>query len=160
MTTPTASLAPRSSRNRLPSSSTATGVTLHGIAPCGGMSLPPARATSVTSVQQARQALGLRLREIRRDAGMTGRQLAELLAWPPSKISKIETGRQTPSDEDIHAWTRATGAENAAEGLLASLHTLELQHAEWRRQLRAGLNHHQAELADLDTKMRVFRAFE
>lgn len=114
----------------------------------------------MTSVQQARQALGLRLREIRRNAGMTGRQLAELLAWPPSKVSKVETGRQTPSDDDIHAWTRATGAENAAEELLASLHTLELQHAEWRRQLRAGLNHHQAELADLDTKMKVFRAFE
>jgi len=114
----------------------------------------------VTSVQQARQALGFRLRELRQHARLTGRQLAELLAWPPSKISKLETGRQTPTDDDIHAWARATGSEDAAEGLLASLHTLESQHAEWQRMLRGGLRHHQRELADLDVKMKTLRSFE
>ncbi len=131
-----------------------------GTGPSGGMSLRAARTTGVTSVQQARQALGLRLRELRHNAGLTGRELAGLLAWPPSKISKLENGHQAPTDEDITAWTRGTGSEDAAEGLLASLHTLELQHAEWRRQLRTGLQHHQTELADLDEKTRVFHAFE
>src|SRR6266508_1397080 len=126
------------------------------------MSLRPglSRATGVTSVQQARQALGFRLRELRQHARLTGRQLAELLAWPPSKISKLETGRQTPTDDDIRAWARATGSEDAAEGLLASLHTLESQHAEWQRMLRGGLRHHQRELADLDVKMKTLRSFE
>jgi len=114
----------------------------------------------VTSVQQARQALGLRLRELRQHAGLTGRRLAESLGWPPSKISKLETGRQTPTDEDLRAWARATGAADAAEGLLASLHTLEQQHAEWRRQLRGGPHGHQSELARLDDRTRLFRTFE
>jgi transcriptional regulator with XRE-family HTH domain len=114
----------------------------------------------VTSVQHARLVLGLRLRELRQHARLTGRQLAELLAWPPSKISKLETGRQTPTEDDLHAWARATGSEGAAEGLLASLHTLESQHAEWQRMLRGGLRNHQLELAHLDAKMTVFRSFE
>lgn len=91
---------------------------------------------------------------------MTGRQLAESLSWPPSKISKLENGRQTPTDEDIRAWTRTTGGETETAALLASLHTLELQYAEWQRILRAGLRPRQNELAALDQKTRFFRAFE
>ena len=116
--------------------------------------------TDVTSVQQARQALGLRLRELRRQSGLTGRELAGQLGWPASKISKLENGRQTPTDGDLRAWANATGAEKVVAELVASLHTLESQHAEWRRQLRGGLRSHQVELARLDEKTKLFRAFE
>jgi len=75
-------------------------------------------------------------------------------------VSKLENGRQAPTDEDIRSWTRATDSEGEAEGLLASLHTLEVQHAEWQRQIRVGLKPHQQEIADLDAKTRLFRAFE
>jgi len=91
---------------------------------------------------------------------LSGRQLAELLSWPASKISKLENGRQTPSDDDIRAWTRATGGEAETEALLASLHTLEVQHAEWRRILHAGIRPRQNELADLDQQTKLFRVFE
>ena len=91
---------------------------------------------------------------------MSGRQLAESLSWPPSKVSKLENGRQTPTDDDIREWTRATGSEGETEALLASLHTLEVQHAEWQRQLRTGLKPHQQEIADLDARTQLFRAFE
>jgi transcriptional regulator with XRE-family HTH domain len=114
----------------------------------------------VTSVQQARQTLGLRLRELRRHSGLTGRELAGQLGWPASKISKLENGRQTPTDGDLRAWANATGAEKVVAELVASLHTLESQHAEWRRQLRGGLRSHQVELARLDEKTKLFRAFE
>ncbi|WP_163549117.1 helix-turn-helix domain-containing protein [Candidatus Frankia nodulisporulans] len=124
------------------------------------MTLSPTRSTGATSVDEARRALGLRLREMRKRAGVTGRQLAESVSWPASKISKLENGRQTPTDEDIRVWAEATRAENEIEGLLASLHTLELQHAEWRRQLSSGLRQHQGEIADLDARTRLFRAFE
>ena len=115
---------------------------------------------TVTSVQQARQALGLRLRELRRQSGLTGRELAGQLGWPASKISKLENGRQTPTDGDLQAWASATGTEKVVGELAASLHTLESQHAEWRRQLRGGLRSHQVELARLDEKTKLFRAFE
>lgn len=97
---------------------------------------------------------------MRRDARLTGRALADALGWPASKVSKLENGRQSPSDDDIHAWTRATGAEAAEADLLASLHTLQSQHAEWSRLLRYGMRHHQDELAELGARTRRFRVFE
>ncbi|GAA2049083.1 helix-turn-helix transcriptional regulator [Catenulispora yoronensis] len=124
------------------------------------MTLPPSRTTGVTNVHEARDALGKRLRELRSAAGLSGRQLAESLSWPASKVSKLENGRQTPTDDDIRSWTSATGSEGEAEALLASLHTLEVQHAEWQRQLRGGLKPHQQEIAELDARTRLFRAFE
>jgi transcriptional regulator with XRE-family HTH domain len=124
------------------------------------MSLPPARANSVLSVHEARHALGQRLRELRQRAGLTGRQVADSLSWPASKVSKLENGRQTPTDGDLRAWAAITHAESETDALLASLHTLELQHAEWQRQLMTGLRPHQDEIAGLDAKTRLFRAFE
>ncbi len=124
--------------------------------PCDETTLP----TNKTSVAEARNTLGKRLRELRQQAGLTGKQLAESLAWPPSKISKIENGHQTPTDEDIRVWTSATNSADETESLLASLHTLEIQHVEWQRQLKTGLKHHQNTITELDAKTRSFRAFE
>lgn len=114
----------------------------------------------MTQVHKAREALGRRLRELRKEAGLTGRQLAESLAWPPSKVSKLENGRQTPADCDILGWVRATGREDEGDALLAALHTLEVQHADWRRQFRGGLKAHQNELAAYDARAGLIRAFE
>lgn len=122
--------------------------------------MPHSRASDVSNVLEARQALGRRLRELRQHADFSGKQLAESLSWPPSKVSKLENGRQTPTGDDIRAWTRATASEGESAGLLASLHTLEVQHADWQRLLRGGLRPRQRALAELDQKTRLFRAFE
>jgi transcriptional regulator with XRE-family HTH domain len=124
------------------------------------MTLPINKLSGVSNVHEARIELGHRLRELRTAANLSGRQLAELLSWPASKISKLENGRQTPSDDDIRAWTRASSREAETEALLASLHTLEVQHAEWQRQIKMGLRPHQNEIAQLDATTRLFRAFE
>jgi hypothetical protein len=60
----------------------------------------------------------------------------------------------------MRGWTRATDSEHETEALLASLHTLEVQHAEWRRILRTGLRPRQQEHVEWDQKTRFFRAFE
>src|SRR5580692_11154750 len=133
---------------------------LPGIARFDGTTLPPGRSTGVLSVHEARHALGQRLRELRQQAGLTGRQLAESLSWPPSKVSKLENGRQAPSDDDIRGWTHATSSEDETAALLAQLHTLEVQHAEWQRILRTGLKPRQQEHIEWDQKTRLFRAFE
>lgn len=122
--------------------------------------MPANRASNVSNVHQARSALGQRLRELRQNADLSGKELAESLSWPPSKVSKIENGRQTPTDDDIRAWTGATSGESETKTLLASLHTLEVQYAEWRRVLRNGFHHHQNELAELSQKTRLLRAYE
>nr|MDT0657255.1 helix-turn-helix transcriptional regulator [Micromonospora sp. DSM 115978] len=114
----------------------------------------------IASVGEARNALGKRLRELRTQANLSGKELAESLSWPPSKISKIENGRQTPTDDDIRAWARMTNAETQTASLLAALHTLELQHAEWSRLLKVGMKSHQASLAQQDEKTRLYRGFE
>jgi transcriptional regulator with XRE-family HTH domain len=105
-------------------------------------------------------ALGGRLRELREEAGLTGKQLAEPLSWQTSKVSKIENGKQTPSVSDIEAWTKATNSEDQAPALFASLRTLEVQHAEWQRILRGGIRPRQNSLAELDQKTKLFRVFE
>jgi transcriptional regulator with XRE-family HTH domain len=124
------------------------------------MTLTASRVSGSTSVDEARNALGKRLRELRQQAALTGKQLAGSLSWPASKISKLENGRQTPTDADIRAWVQATNSEGETEALLASLHTLEIQHAEWRRLLKAGLRSHQHELAQQDQKIKLYRVFE
>jgi len=75
-------------------------------------------------------------------------------------VSKLENGHQTPTDDDIRAWTQATSSENQTEALLISLHTLEVQHADWQRVLRTGIRPRQNKLAELDQQTRLFRAFE
>ncbi|SFR29660.1 Helix-turn-helix domain-containing protein [Lentzea waywayandensis] len=122
--------------------------------------MPRNTASEASNVHEARTALGKRLRELRQHAGLTGKQLAESLAWPPSKISKLENGRQTPTDDDLRAWARITDAPGEVDALLAKLHTLETQHAEWQRLLRTGARAHQSALAELDAKIRFYRVFE
>jgi hypothetical protein len=131
-----------------------------GTAPFDGMTLPPNRTSSSANVQDARLALGNRLRELRTAAQLSGKQLAELLSWQASKVSKIEHGKQTPSENDIRAWTATTNSITETDGLLASLRTLETQYAEWNRQLRAGLKPHQSEIAEINARTRLFRVFE
>lgn len=122
--------------------------------------MPRNTTSGASNVHEARTALGKRLRELRQNAGVTGKQLAESLAWPPSKVSKLENGRQTPTDDDVRDWTRVTGSQGEAEALLAKLHTLETQHAEWQRLLRHGARAHQRKLAELDAEVGFYRVFE
>ncbi len=56
-------------------------------------------------------SLGGQLRALRIGAGLTGRSLAKLTGWQATKISKIETGRQTPTDSDLRAWAEHCGAD-------------------------------------------------
>lgn len=117
-------------------------------------------SSATTGVDEARNALGKRLRELRVAARLSGRELAESLSWPGSKVSKIENGKQTPTDDDIRDWARGTSAEDQIESLLHALHNLELQHAEWQRVLKAGMKSHQLTLSQLDEKTRFYRGFE
>lgn len=112
------------------------------------------------NVKHAREALGARLRELRQRAGLNGKEFAESVGWHPTKVSKIELGKQTPNDADITAWTRATRADDARDELLTELHNLELQYAEWRRQLRAGTRARQQTQIEREAKAKTIRVFE
>ncbi|WP_433621195.1 helix-turn-helix domain-containing protein [Nocardia sp. CA-120079] len=87
----------------------------------------------MTNPREAREALGQRLREIRKGAGLTGRALADLEGWHESKVSKIEYGKQTPSEKDLRAWCLHCHATNQLPDLIATLHNVEAAYLEVRR---------------------------
>ncbi|WP_133853394.1 helix-turn-helix domain-containing protein [Labedaea rhizosphaerae] len=117
-------------------------------------------SNGTTGIDEARTALGKRLRELRVAAELSGKELAESLSWVGSKVSKIENGRQTPTDNDIKDWARATRSEDQTASLLTALHNLELQHAEWQRVLKSGLKTHQLTLSKTDERTKFYRGFE
>ncbi|MET9669421.1 helix-turn-helix transcriptional regulator [Streptomyces sp. NPDC006475] len=94
-----------------------------------------------TDYQQARIALGARLRELRMSAPggrLTGTQLAALLGWHQSKISKLELGQQTAAPDDLTQWATATGQPETEAELQARLKGFESHIRSWRRQLASG----------------------
>lgn len=114
----------------------------------------------MSSFQRAREALGIQLRELRRDARLTGRQLAAAYDWHPSKISKIEGGKQTPTDADLEAWADACGQPGLAAELIASLRTLESHYVEHRRLFHAGMSAQQRAFSELEDQTTQVRNFE
>lgn len=112
-----------------------------------------------SSAQQARQVLAARLGEVRRDAGLSGRDLAAACGWYPSKVSRIENGRTAPSTDDIRAWCAACGAEQQAADLIASLRAVEGMWVEWRRMERNGLSAAQQARLPLFERTSRFRSY-
>jgi transcriptional regulator with XRE-family HTH domain len=110
--------------------------------------------------RQAQEALGIRLRELRKDAGLTGRALAIATGQHYTRVSKIEHGVQSPTDEDIRAWCRACGAESQAPDLIATLRAVESAYLEFRRQARAGMKRvlgaHTVALYEQTTQFRIY----
>ncbi|WP_327429646.1 helix-turn-helix domain-containing protein [Streptomyces sp. NBC_01236] len=94
-----------------------------------------------TDFQQAREVLGVRLRELRLSAPegrLTGPQLAQRLGWPHSKIYKLENGRQTATADDLRAWAEGVAQPHVFDELDARLKGFESHIRSWRRQLAAG----------------------
>ncbi|GAA4459318.1 helix-turn-helix domain-containing protein [Phytohabitans houttuyneae] len=116
-------------------------------------------ASPSSSAQQALEALGTRLREIRIDAGLTGRDLGQLAGWHSSKVSRIEHARQTPSTDDITAWCKHCGAVDQAADLIASLRAAEGMYVEWRRMEQSGLRVAQQAVVTLWERTRHFRIY-
>jgi transcriptional regulator with XRE-family HTH domain len=111
--------------------------------------------------QQAREALGARFRQLRKNAGLTGKAIAERLSWSQPKVSRIERGQRTPSQEDLIAFGRAIGATaDVVDDLLARLHTVHAAHGVWRQELAEGAAIPQRETLELESTARLVRAFE
>jgi Domain of unknown function (DUF5753)/Helix-turn-helix domain len=111
-------------------------------------------------LQQAREVLGIRLREIRLDAGLTARALAKLAGWHFTKVSKLEHGSRRPSPDDIRAWCRYCHAEDQVTDLIATARGIDEMYTEWRRQMRAGMKHFQDSFRPLYEQTLLFRVYE
>ncbi len=83
--------------------------------------------------QRERKRLAAALKALRAGAYPSGAQLAVRLGWAQSKVSRIETGKQRPSEDDVSAWVAAAGGspETAAE-LHAVLRAARVEYVAWK----------------------------
>ncbi|WP_371782091.1 helix-turn-helix domain-containing protein [Streptosporangium subroseum] len=115
--------------------------------------------SSSSSAREALEILAARLRKIRKDSRLSGRELGRLTGWHPSKVSRIEHARRTPSTHDIRAWCQHCAALDQAEDLIASLEAIEGMFVEWRHIERTGLRHAQESVVPLWERTRRFRFY-
>ena len=107
-----------------------------------------------------RQRLADALRDLRGRSGRSTYQLAQDLGWSQGKVSKMERG-QTPADpDDVAAWSRTTGADDAQGAELVALAvTVADQMRSWRAVHGRGLAATQRQLAGIHQAMTSYREF-
>jgi len=101
------------------------------------------------------------LRAMRELAGLSGRALAAAAGWQPSKVSRIENGRQLPTGADLGIWARVCSASpDAEQALLRTLDEVQATHRDWKRRMRRGQAAVQASYNRLVEQARLVRHFE
>ena len=116
-------------------------------------------ASQSSSAQSARQALADRLRDVRLDAGLSARALATAAGWHEAKTSKIEHGKQQPSEADLRTWCAVCSATALLPELIAELRSVDSMWLDWRRVERTGLRHLNASVRDLYERTRQYRSY-
>ncbi|MFF8228814.1 helix-turn-helix domain-containing protein [Streptomyces caelestis] len=113
----------------------------------------------LSTAQAARAAIAARLDEIRKDAGLTGHELAQQCGWHKSKASRIARAKTAPSDEDIRAWCRVCGAEEQTADLIAASRTAESMYVQWRQIHRDGMRRVHEKTVPLYERTVHFRVY-
>lgn len=107
------------------------------------------------------EGMATRLRALRAQAGLSGKQLADANGWAQSKVSRIENGRQMPSADDIEAWARACRAEQDTVRELQLLHEeAQVARVTFRGHMRHGQQQVQESYDALAQKSHLIRNFE
>lgn len=112
-----------------------------------------------SSARAARDAVAARLLELRRDAELTGEQLAVRCGWSKSKSSRIESGLTPPSTADIRVWCAVCGAADQAPDLIAASRAADSMYVEWKRHERTGLRRLQESTVQIYRDTRLYRAY-
>ncbi|MDX2871513.1 helix-turn-helix transcriptional regulator [Streptomyces scabiei] len=116
-------------------------------------------ASPSSSAQGAREALAVRLQHLRKDAGLTGKELSARCGWHPAKTTRLQKGEAPPSDADIRTWCTACGADDQADDLIATARAVDSMYLEWRRLHRTGMRKVQEDFYALYERTRVCRAY-
>ncbi|WP_350279683.1 helix-turn-helix transcriptional regulator [Kribbella sp. HUAS MG21] len=113
-----------------------------------------------SAARKVQEALGLRLRNLRKDAGLTGRELAAATGWHFTRISKLEHGTQAPTDQDIRTWCQVCGADDQAADLIAQARAIESMYVEFRRRARSGVKQLMLAFQQTYERAEQFRIYE
>ncbi|WP_329171286.1 helix-turn-helix domain-containing protein [Streptomyces sp. NBC_01477] len=116
-------------------------------------------ASPSSSAQAARVALAVRLQHLRKDAGLTGRELSARCGWHPAKTTRLQKGEAAPTDSDIRTWCAACGADGQADDLIATARAVDSMYLEWRRLHRSGMRRVQEDFYTLYEHTRLCRAY-
>ncbi|MFJ3877438.1 helix-turn-helix domain-containing protein [Streptomyces sp. NPDC090077] len=116
-------------------------------------------ASPSSSAQAAREALAVRLTHLRRDAGLSGKELSSRCGWHPAKTTRIQKGEAAPSDTDIRAWCSACDAEDQAADLIATARAVDSMYVEWRRRHRDGMRRTQEDFNVRHAQAQVCRVY-
>lgn len=104
--------------------------------------------------------LGDALLQARRSAGLTGKEAAGRLAWPPSKISRIENGLVRAHWSDVQDLLDLYSvADEERRTTLISL-AKSLRERGWWRPFGAELNHPYADYLSLENIARQLRTYQ
>ncbi len=106
-------------------------------------------------VSPRRARLAARLRALRATAAPSGNQFAALIGWQQSRVSKLETGKQLPTEADIQTWVAATRPSKSVEAeLLGLLAAARIEYVTHRDESRAegGLAKVQQQQAALESQ--------
>ncbi|MEV7906603.1 helix-turn-helix domain-containing protein [Streptomyces anulatus] len=116
-------------------------------------------ASPSSSAQSAREALAVRLTHLRKNAGLTGKELSARCGWHPAKTTRIQKGAAGPSDADIRAWCAACGADDQADDLIATARAVDSMYMEWRRLHGNGMRKVQEDWYALHEQTRHCRVY-
>ncbi|MFE7425459.1 Scr1 family TA system antitoxin-like transcriptional regulator [Streptomyces sp. NPDC057545] len=116
-------------------------------------------ASPSSSAQGAREALAVRLQHLRKDAGLTGKELSARCGWHPAKTTRIQKGAVLTSDAAIRTWCTACGADDQADDLIATARAVDSMYLEWRRLHQGGMRQAQQDWYALHERTRVCRVY-
>ncbi|MEV7086889.1 helix-turn-helix transcriptional regulator [Streptomyces sp. NPDC093085] len=112
-----------------------------------------------SSARAARETVAGRLRDLRKESGLTITELARRCGWHYSKTSRIENALTGPTATDIRKWCAATGSRDHVRDLIAQSLNAESMYKEWRHQVRSGLKQLQAGLVPFYRATETFRLY-
>ncbi|MQY06132.1 helix-turn-helix domain-containing protein [Actinomadura macrotermitis] len=110
--------------------------------------------------EAAKQALGVRLRDLRLDAGLSATALAAQTGFSVSKVSRSESGKTRLSEADIRKWALACGAEGQLPELIAASREVDSMWLEYRRRLKLGQAAIQAQRRSEFDGVKLARIYE
>jgi transcriptional regulator with XRE-family HTH domain len=114
-----------------------------------------------SQIPQQRRRLGLALRGLRLDAGLSGQQLAVRTGLSQSTISRIELGQAVPSFPDIDAWAHATAATAEQHSELRTMaEAVAVETISWPTASRRGLSSLQQDVRELESTASIILNYQ
>ncbi len=105
--------------------------------------------------------IGKALRELREASGKEAKAVARSAVMSQSKLSRIETGKVTPTVMDVERILTALGVSDEVRAKLTEVARQEATEATaWRLYRRSGLHHHQDDIRALEADTAVMRLFQ